>query len=496
MRVSIGRGTTSRADWRVGMTLGLMTIFAVSGLPRQASGQDTSAVVLNESVRQGTTSRVRVELKAQGLLRPGLPPGEKSAEARLPKPRSLDVATRLVFSERVLTLDQEPETGGEKADGSGKITTNQLTRQGRPRKVVRHVVQAASAVNGEIRPMSAMLRPEMAILVAERRKQDGPVVVISPTGPLTRSELELVQTVGDPLALGDILPEGPVGLGRNWRVGVPSAQILTGYDTITLNELDASLESFDGTKARLRIRGRVEGSVMGGQGQISCEGFVTFDRQLGWIDRLELNRNETRRPGPIELGLELKSSLTMTRHAEQAPATLSDAALANVILEVAPPNEQLVVLTPDGKASLLHDRHWHGYWDDPKLVILKRVEAGQVVAQCNLSVGPAAGKGRHQDPTQFRDDIRRALKSRFVQFLGVGEVEGDPAGGFRFKVGVQGREGDFGVIWYYYLVASPSGDQLVAIFTLADAYAKSFGEQDMAMIGSLRWNRTQSPTAR
>ena len=91
-----------------------------------------------------------------------------------------------------------------------------------------------------------------------------------------------------------------------------------------------------------------------------------------------------------------------------------------------------------------------------------------MVAQCNLSVGPAAGPGRHQDPTQFRDDIRRALKGRFVQFLGVGEVDGDPAGGFRFKVGVQGREGDLGVVWYYYLVASPDGDQLVAIFTLAD----------------------------
>ena len=72
-------------------------------------------------------------------------------------------------------------------------------------------------------------------------------------------------------------------------------------------------------------------------------------------------------------------------------------------------------------------------------------------------------------PTQFRDEVRRVLGQRFVQFIGVGEVDGDPAGGYRFKVGVQGREGDLGVVWYYYLVASPAGDQLVVTYTLAGA---------------------------
>ncbi len=90
-------------------------------------------------------------------------------------------------------------------------------------------------------------------------------------------------------------------------------------------------------------------------------------------------------------------------------------------------------------------------------MVLKRLDGRRVVAQCNLVVGPSAGRGRHQDPAQFRDEIRRVLDRRFVQFIGMGEVDGDPAGGFRFKVGVQGREGDLGVVWYYYLVAGPRG---------------------------------------
>src|SRR5262249_23065603 len=136
----------------------------------------------------------------------------------------------------------------------------------------------------------------------------------------------------------------------------------------------------------------------------------------------------------------------------------------------------------------LYDRHWHVFWDDPKLIVLKRLEGDQVVAQCNLSVGPAAGRGRHQDPVQFRDDLRRALKERFVEFIGAGEVEGDPAGGFRYKVGAKGREGDLGVVWYYYLIAGPGGDQLLVTFTLAEEHARTFGDQDVDMIGSIRWS--------
>src|SRR5206468_1422685 len=115
------------------------------------------------------------------------------------------------------------------------------------------------------------------------------------------------------------------------------------------------------------------------------------------------------------------------------------------------------------------------------------LDQGEVVAQCNLTAGPSAGPGRHQDLGQFREDIRRALGRRFGRLLGAGEVGGDPAGGFRYKVAVRGREGDLDVLWDYYLVASPEGDQLLVTFTLAESRAKAFADQDLRLIGSLQW---------
>jgi hypothetical protein len=463
---------------RIVVSLNCCILIFCSGSGNLVVGGE-SAIVLREFDAAGQGTQVRIELKAEGLFRPGLPAGSIGPEARMPKPLALDVKTRLVFIERLLEDKAEAET----RQGAATDTRAPYSK----RKVIRWVSQAAAAINGEVRPMSSLLRPELSLLVAERAGTDAAVVVVSPAGPLTRPELELVEGLGDPLELADSLPAQEIAKGRSWKLSTAAANALSGYDSVKTCTLEATLERVDESMARVRLQGEVEGSVLGGAGTISCEGFFTFDRRAGLIDRLEVNRAEKRQAGPVEAGLDVKSTLSVIRRRVPLPAELGDAALANVSLGTSPQRQLLQLVAASGKYTLLHDRQWHTYWDDPKLTVLKRIENGQVIAQCNLASGPSAGKGRHQDLNQFRDDIRGSLKEKFIQFLGAGEVGGNPAGGFRYKVGVQGREGDLGVLWYYYLIANPEGDQLLATYTLAAQNAKDFGDQDLEMIGSMEW---------
>jgi hypothetical protein len=466
-------------------------LIPITGREGSAAERGRAAVALRERASVGRSTQVSVGLKAHGLFRPGPPIDAKSDQVKMPKPLALEIQTRLIFHERVIEVDGESARASEATTEGTRPAVDALP-VGTPIKAVRHVVQAASAINGEIRPTSATLRPELAVLIAQRRdvRAPEPVTVVAAAGSLSRSELELVQSVGDPLVLVELLPDHSVSVGDSWRISEMGARAITGYDVITASKLEASLESSDPSTSRIRITGEVRGSALGGIGVMKCDGSFTFDHAALMIDRLEINRDETRQPGPVEAGLDVKSTLTVTRAREVAPATISETALAKMSLEITPNRELLRLIAPAGKAVLFHDRRWHSFWDDPKLIVMKRLDRGKLIAQLNLAVGPPAGKGRHQDHNQFREDIRRALKDRFGQFIGAGLVDGDPKGGFRYKVGVQGRDGELPVVWYYYLLAGPDGDQMLATFTMARDDAAAFGDEDMAIIATLRWLNT------
>lgn len=419
---------------------------------------------LRPSERVGESTRVVVSLKGEGLFKTGLEAKDGAAsKEETGKSRALKVETRLEFVEKAVAVGKD----------------------GAATRVVRRVERAGAAINGEVRATSAAIRPEVALLVAEPR--DGQVVVVSPGGPLTRAELEVVQGPGDPLALAALLPAAAVAKGETWTVGNDAARSLSGYDTLDDNALKATLESIDEVRAVVRLKGAVRGSYLGGPGTITIDGSFAFDRKAGRVEALAVERAEVRKPGPVEAGLDIKSTLRVSRKGVETPSELSDANFAGVPLEVDADRELLLFKAPDGKYQLVHDRDWHIDWDSERQTILKRLDKGRFVAQCNLSTGPNAGKGRHEDPARLRDDVKKAVGARFVSVVGEGVVDGAPAGGYRYKVAIQGREANADVLWYYVLIAGPQGDQVLAIFTLGLAQQERFGDQDLRLIGSFEW---------
>jgi len=427
-----------------------------------ASLQAAETATLREDLTPGTVTAALVEMSAEGTYLPPVPEGAPAA-----KPLELRVETRFDLVERVLSAS------------GGKV-----------QRVARKVNQAASAINGKVRPFASSLRPEVSLLVTGWR--DGAPVTFSPGGPLTRSELELVQAPGDPLTLPELLPGKEVGVGDTWPIVSEVAKSLSGYDALASNTLKAKVETLDAATAKMKLAGEVRGAENGAEGRITFDGSFTFDRKTGLVRHFEVTRAEVRKAGPVGAGLDLKSTLTVDRKPAEPPGALSDEALAGVPTEPAAERLLLQFSPPEGKYTFLHDRDWHLYWDDTRLAVLKKLDRGDVVAQCNLSMGPNAGPGRHQDPKQFQADVRKALGTRFTHFLGGGEIEGTEPGGYRYKLSVQGREQQLDVVWQYYLIANAQGDQILATFTLSAEGFKRFGDQDSQIIGSLQW-RAEPP---
>ena len=77
--------------WTAAATASLILLM---GWPNSVARAEARATVsLRESKRNGASTRVQTELKAKGLYRPGLPPGDASVDGKMPKPLQVEIET-------------------------------------------------------------------------------------------------------------------------------------------------------------------------------------------------------------------------------------------------------------------------------------------------------------------------------------------------------------------------------------------------------------------
>ncbi|MEW4566750.1 hypothetical protein AB1L88_02670 [Tautonia sp. JC769] len=427
-----------------------------------ARAAEEGPVALVERLEVGDRLRVLATLDAEGRYRPG-----EATEDTPVTPIELTVSTRIESRDQVLAVDAE----------------------GLPARLWRQVGRASVEIGGPepIRPQTITLRPEVSSLVVDRAGgPGGRVVAASPQGPLTRAELDLVHMPADPIGVPALLPEAgaEVAPGDRWPVPDAVARSISGYDVLASNTVEATLRSVDDESAEVELAGAIAGAVLGGQGEMTITGSFRFDRRAGRVSLVTIERDERREPGPVEAGLEFRSTISI----ERGEAADEDAGASPPTVPEAIPDDWLLLryASPDGRYTLQHDRAWHLFSEDDQQVVLRRVEAGTVVVQANLVAGPTVEPGAQPKAERFRDDVKKALGDRFDRMIDAGAVTA-PEGEFRYRLALAGRQGEEPIVWYYYLVSDAKGRQVVAIFTLRASQVDRFGRRDQRMIGSLRW---------
>ncbi|WP_169978165.1 hypothetical protein [Tautonia rosea] len=439
----------------VALAIGMIWSFGV-----QASEDDPVALV--ERLEAGNRIGVRASLEAEGRYLPG----EGTEDAPV-APIELTVSTQIEALDQVLAVDAE----------------------GLPTRLWRQVGQASVAIGGPepIRPQTIALRPEVSSLIVERgNDSNAGAVIASPQGALTRAELDLLRIPADPIDVLGLLPEAEakVAPGDSWPVPEAVARSISGYDVLASNTVEATLRSVSEESAEVDLAGSITGAVLGGQGEMTITGSFRFDRRASRLASVTIERDERRKPGPVEAGLEFRSTIRIER-SEAAVEAAEEA--APQVPDRLPDDWLLLSYTaPDGRYALQHDRAWHVFSEEDRQVVLRRVETGTVVVQANLVAGPTVEPGAQPKAERFRDDVRKALGDRFDRMIDAGSVAA-PDGEFRYRLAMAGRQGEEPIVWYYYLVSDTKGRQVVAIFTLRASEVERFGRLDQRMIGSLRW---------
>jgi hypothetical protein len=266
---------------------------------------------------------------------------------------------------------------------------------------------------------------------------------------------------------------------------------LLGLDAVTQCAVKSKFRQLEGSLAIIDLSGTVSGAVREVSSDIQLRGKYNFDLDARRVTWLTMAITEKRAPSHAEPGLDVVARLRLATGPAQPRPELDDSVLEGLALEATPGAMLLRFASADGGFRFLHDRQWRTILDRHDAAILRLVDQGDLVAQCNASRLPDLPAGQRVQLDAFKADIQRALGDSFGQFAEVSQSTSEM--GLRLlRVVVAGASSDVPIRWVYYHLSDDQGRRVAAVFTMDARLIERFAEADRTLVETLEFTGSAS----
>jgi hypothetical protein len=410
----------------------------------------------------GELSRVELALQVGGEVKLV---GEKGQAHNLP----MSVLANLGYDEALVALDDA----------------------GRAVRSVRYYDDTRAVIKIDKGGEKPLVDPAHRLIIAERRDQS-PALLYCASGRLSREELDLLDLPGGTLVLDALLPAKEVALGESWKLADATLAALLCLDAVAWSDVECVLGEVKDQVADVAAAGNVSGAIGGISTDVELKIKYKFDVAQGRITNFAMLIKEKRAIGHIGPGLDTVAKVLVKITPISRSRTLS-ADVLNGLPKGS--NADLLALDYTPKNGLFrfdYDRRWYVTSDDAKLAVLRLLDRGELVAQCNVSALPAVKKP--VTLTEFQGDIERTLDKNFGQFVSAAQTTSE-AGYAVFRVVVHGTVGQLPIEWVYYLIQDRQGRRVSLAFTFQESLRERFAAADRGVVEALRLTDPPAPTA-
>ncbi len=407
---------------------------------------------LVETPRPGDCFRIKLEMTLDGDM--------NIVRDHKPVSLKLEARARHEFPERVLAVDP-----------NGAI-----------QKTARVYETAVATISRNGQRAEHTLRDERRLIVAQQYK--GQSLVFSPSGPLTREELELTSEHMDTLALPGLLPGRSVAVGETWKPANEVVQALCNFEGLASHDLTCKLEAVDGGSARVSVSGSASGIDAGALVKLTVKATYHFDVSARRLVDLEWSQADQRDQGPASPAAEVRAVTRVMRVPIPLPTVLSDVALVPVPDGFEPPAAmtQLQYRHDTGAPfDLVYGRDWEMVSDTREQVVMRLLDRGDFVAQATITPYEKARPGSHSSPDTFREAMAKSPGWEQGTVQDEGELPAEK-GRWVYRIIAPGKLDGMNVVQSFFLVAGPAGDQVVVAFTMTPSQAEKLGTRDLTLV--------------
>jgi hypothetical protein len=328
-------------------------------------------------------------------------------------------------------------------------------------------------------------------------------------GPMTREGLDLLELPGDSLALSALLPQKAIEEGGEWNAPEWAAQMLGAVEAIEKASATCKLVRLTDSQAEIEVSAAIKGQRQGANCDVKITGTIEYDRSAEMISAGTLDYDIKSAVGAVSPGLEAKVHMQVNRSVSPSPGRLTDRVVNAIPISPEEGAFDLVFDAAPWGTQLRHGRGWylfHAVMEGASQVaILRMIDRGSLIAQCNMAPVPAVSPGQSTPVEQFEKDVRTSLGKRLQNITSREQVEMGTdmkvirivaEGSYTLK-GTKGEELNVPTHWIYYLCSAPSGRQASFVFAVESNLLEQLGDQDEKLVRSLQFVENRSePTPR
>lgn len=351
---------------------------------------------------------------------------------------------------------------------------------------VRHYQTATSTSESAGERTTRTLSAERRLIVAKRNARG--TLHYSPTGPLSREELDLVAEHFDTLCLPALLSGQELNPGQSWAIRPEAAEHACLFDGLIKNELVGKLVEVTNGVAVFTIEGKAEGIEYGAHAKLTIAAKGKFDVASKRITELTWEQHDQRDLGPASPATELKASVTIKRTVvAEEPQELSSETRVKIPASNGSVPEDMIRLqyaAPAGQYRFQYARDWHIVGRTRDHLVMRLLDRGEFTAQATITTWKKADPGQHTAPAEFKGVLNQLPNWQAEQILADGEV---PAGAGRwlYRVTAQGKQDGIAVVQSFYLLAGPTGEQVAVTVVTRQEKAVTLGERDRDLVKSI-----------
>jgi hypothetical protein len=440
--------------------------FAIGGLLAGAARAEPTAkkIDLRPRIEPDSLVRVTVELDAGGndLVRGTVNKGvtaKDRAEQKLP----MSVSAKLQYDERRIAGDTD-------------------TAERNLPLAVRYYNVAEATLKIDTSGLAPTLAGDRRLIVVAQGSARPNLY--SPSGALTREQLDLIDLAGNSCLIDRLLPATAMAKGDTWQHDADVMGGLLALDSVAVCEVQSVLDESNASFAKIRLAGVVHGTADGAATQREIRGVYLFDRRLRRVTRMNLAVRESRSIGGATPGLQGVGKMQIRIEPLEASPQLTDEVVAAATKRAHSPKLNLVYQSVPLGFRAPYDRQWFITGEGRETLTLRRVDGSDLVAQCTITKLPPKSLGRQVPLEQFQKDVAYSLGKSFGQFVSSRQWT-NAAGHHCYEVVARGTVEALPVEWHYFLVAPDSGHRVSLAFMMEGPMVARLNQADRQFVEAI-----------